>query len=212
MDELLKVEHLAVSFQTDAGELEAVRDVSFSLRPGEVLAIVGESGCGKSVLCKSIMKLLPEKAKIKSGSIRINDTDISACKEKEMQKLRGRLFAMVFQDPMTSLNPTMTIGAQIAEAILVHQPKMKKEVVQKRVLELMELVGIDRPEARAKLYPWNFSGGMRQRSVLAIALASDPAILIADEPTTALDVTIQAQILDLLHYIQHRLGTATLLV
>ena len=212
MDELLKVEHLAVSFQTDAGELEAVRDVSFSLRPGEVLAIVGESGCGKSVLCKSIMKLLPEKAKMKSGSIRINDTDISACKEKEMQKLRGRLFAMVFQDPMTSLNPTMTIGAQIAEAVLVHQPKLKKEAVQKRVLELMELVGIDRPEARAKLYPWNFSGGMRQRSVLAIALASDPAILIADEPTTALDVTIQAQILDLLKEIQRRLGTATILV
>ena len=212
MDELLKVEHLAVSFQTDAGELEAVRDVSFSLCPGEVLAIVGESGCGKSVLCKSIMKLLPEKAKMKSGSIRINDTDISACKEKEMQKLRGRLFAMVFQDPMTSLNPTMTIGAQIAEAILVHQPKLKKEAVQKRVLELMELVGIDRPEARAKLYPWNFSGGMRQRSVLAIALASDPAILIADEPTTALDVTIQAQILDLLKEIQRRLGTATILV
>ena len=212
MDKLLKVEHLAVSFQTDAGELEAVRDVSFSLRPGEVLAIVGESGCGKSVLCKSIMKLLPEKAKMKSGSIRINDTDISACKEKEMQKLRGRLFAMVFQDPMTSLNPTMTIGAQIAEAVLVHQPKLKKEAVQKRVLELMELVGIDRPEARAKLYPWNFSGGMRQRSVLAIALASDPAILIADEPTTALDVTIQAQILDLLKEIQRRLGTATILV
>lgn len=212
MDELLKVEHLAVSFQTDAGELEAVRDVSFSLRPGEVLAIVGESGCGKSVLCKSIVKLLPEKAKMKSGSIRINDTDISACKEKEMQKLRGRLFAMVFQDPMTSLNPTMTIGAQIAEAVLVHQPKLKKEAVQKRVLELMELVGIDRPEARAKLYPWNFSGGMRQRSVLAIALASDPAILIADEPTTALDVTIQAQILDLLKEIQRRLGTATILV
>ena len=212
MDELLKVEHLAVSFQTDAGELEAVRDVSFSLHPGEVLAIVGESGCGKSVLCKSIMKLLPEKAKMKSGSIRINDTDISACKEKEMQKLRGRLFAMVFQDPMTSLNPTMTIGAQIAEAVLVHQPKLKKEAVQKRVLELMELVGIDRPEARAKLYPWNFSGGMRQRSVLAIALASDPAILIADEPTTALDVTIQAQILDLLKEIQRRLGTATILV
>lgn len=212
MDELLKVEHLAVSFQTDAGELEAVRDVSFSLHPGEVLAIVGESGCGKSVLCKSIMKFLPEKAKRKSGSIRINDTDISACKEKEMQKLRGRLFAMVFQDPMTSLNPTMTIGAQIAEAVLVHQPKLKKEAVQKRVLELMELVGIDRPEARAKLYPWNFSGGMRQRSVLAIALASDPAILIADEPTTALDVTIQAQILDLLKEIQRRLGTATILV
>ena len=212
MDELLKVEHLAVSFQTDAGELEAVRDVSFYLRPGEVLALVGESGCGKSVLCKSIMRLLPEKARIKSGSIRINDTDISAYKEKEMQKLRGRLFAMVFQDPMTSLNPTMTIGAQIAEAVLVHQPKLKKEAVQKRVIELMELVGIDRARERAKLYPWNFSGGMRQRSVLAIALASNPEILIADEPTTALDVTIQAQILDLLKEIQQRLGTATILV
>lgn len=212
MSDLLEIQHLSVSFDTPQGELEAVRDVSFSLRKGEVLALVGESGCGKSVLCKTIMKLLPATARIKEGSVCINGADISGYKEKEMQKLRGRIFAMVFQDPMTSLNPTMTIGAQIAEAILIHQPKLPKEAVWKRVTELMELVGIDRPQERARMYPWNFSGGMRQRSVLAIALAADPAILIADEPTTALDVTIQAQILDLLRDIQQKLGTATILV
>ena len=212
MSDLLEVKNVSVSFATPQGELEAVRDVSFSLRKGEVLALVGESGCGKSVLCKTIMKLLPATARIKEGSACINGADISGYKEKEMQKLRGRIFAMVFQDPMTSLNPTMTIGAQIAEAILIHQPKLPKEAVWKRVTELMELVGIDRPKERARMYPWNFSGGMRQRSVLAIALAADPAILIADEPTTALDVTIQAQILDLLRDIQQKLGTATILV
>lgn len=212
MSELLEVKHLSVSIDTVQGEVEAVRDVSFSLRAGEILAVVGESGCGKSIMCKSIMKLLPGNAKIKSGSICINGVDITSYKEKEMQKLRGNLFSMVFQDPMTSLNPTMTIGAQIAEAVLIHQPKLSKAEVKKRVLELMELVGIERAEERANLYPWNFSGGMRQRSVLAIALASDPDILIADEPTTSLDVTIQAQILDLLREIQKRLGTATILV
>lgn len=212
MSDLLDVKNLSVSFDTHQGELEAVRDVSFSLQKGEVLAFVGESGCGKSVLCKSIMKLLPATARIKGGSICANGADISGYKEKEMQKLRGRVFAMVFQDPMTSLNPTMTIGAQIAEAILAHQPKLPKDTVWKRVTELMELVGIDRPKERAQMYPWNFSGGMRQRSVLAIALAADPAILIADEPTTALDVTIQAQILDLLRDIQQKLGMAIILV
>ena len=212
MSELLEVKHLSVGIDTVQGEVEAVRDVSFSLRAGEILAVVGESGCGKSIMCKSIMKLLPGNAKIKSGSICINGVDITSYKEKEMQKLRGNLFSMVFQDPMTSLNPTMTIGAQIAEAVLIHQPKLSKAEVKKRVLELMELVGIERAEERANLYPWNFSGGMRQRSVLAIALASDPDILIADEPTTSLDVTIQAQILDLLREIQKRLGTATILV
>lgn len=212
MSELLEVKHLSVSFDTLQGEVEAVRDVSFSLRAGEILAVVGESGCGKSVMCKSVMKLLPGNAKIKSGSICVNGVDITSYKEKEMQKLRGKLFSMVFQDPMTSLNPTMTIGAQIAEAILIHQPKMSGAEVKRRVLELMELVGIERAEERANLYPWNFSGGMRQRSVLAIALASGPDILIADEPTTSLDVTIQAQILDLLREIQKKLGTATILV
>ena len=209
---VLEVKNLSVSFHSTAGEVQAVRDVSFSLKKGEVLAIVGESGCGKSVLCKSIMKLLPGSAQIKSGKILLNGTDITDYKEKEMQKIRGSAFSMIFQDPMTSLNPTIKIGQQIAEAILVHHPKKSREEVYNRVIELMELVGIERPKERYHLYPWHFSGGMRQRSVMAIALASNPDILFADEPTTALDVTIQAQILDLLREIQKKLGTSTILV
>jgi len=212
MSALLEVKNLSVSFFTLDGEVQAVRDVSFSLQAGEVLAVVGESGCGKSVLCKSIMKLLPPAAKIKSGSITVNGADITGYGERDMRKLRGRLFSMVFQDPMTSLDPTMTIGAQIAEAVRIHQPKISRSGLHTRVLELMTLVGIERPEERMKLYPHNFSGGMRQRSVMAIALAGSPSILFADEPTTALDVTIQAQILDLLRDIQQRLGTATVFV
>lgn len=212
MAELLKVDNLSVSFFTPQGEVQAVRGVSFALRPGEVLALVGESGCGKSVLCKSIMRLLPRDARIKAGSIVADGIDVTSCKESEMRKLRGKLFSMVFQDPMTSLNPTMTVGAQIAEAVLVHQPKLSKQALHDRVVALMELVGIEQPAARMQLYPYNFSGGMRQRAVLAIALASDPKILLADEPTTSLDVTIQAQILDLLREIQQKLGTATVLV
>lgn len=212
METILEVKNLSVSFDSPAGEVQAVRDVSFSLQKGEVLAIVGESGCGKSVLCKSIMKLLPESAEIKTGSIRIHGTDITNYKEREMQKIRGKVFSMIFQDPMTSLNPTIKIGEQIAEAILVHDKKKTKEQVYQRVIELMELVGIEQSHERYHLYPYNFSGGMRQRSVMAIALASDPDILFADEPTTALDVTIQAQILDLLREIQEKLGTATILV
>ncbi|MCI5792673.1 MAG: ABC transporter ATP-binding protein [Lachnospiraceae bacterium] len=212
MSQLLEVNNLSVSFFTPEGEVQAVRDVSFSLKAGEVLAIVGESGCGKSVMCKSIMKLLPAAAKIKSGSIRVNGIDITEYKERDMTKLRGKLFSMVFQDPMTSLNPTMTIGEQIGEAVRIHYPKLSKEEVKNRVLELMTLVGIDHPKERMKLYPYNFSGGMRQRSVMAIALAADPSILFADEPTTALDVTIQAQILDLLRRVQTELGTATVFV
>lgn len=212
MPELLEVKHLSVSFFTHTGEVQAVRDVSFSLKAGEVLALVGESGCGKSVLCKSIMKLLPQTAKIKSGSILVNGADITHYRERDMHKLRGRLFSMVFQDPMTSLNPAMSIGEQIGEAVRVHRPRLSREALRARVLELMALVGIDRPEERMGLYPHHFSGGMRQRAVLAIALAGDPAILFADEPTTALDVTIQAQILDLLRDVQHKLGTATVFV
>lgn len=212
MTELLEVNNLSVGFETAAGEVHAVRDVSFSLKQGEVLAIVGESGCGKSVLCKTIMKLLPKTAKVKAGSILVDGTDITNYSEREMQRLRGSLFSMVFQDPMTSLNPTIPIGKQIAEAVLVHNPKLTKKQVYDRVIELMELVGIERPHERYKLYPYNFSGGMRQRSVMAIALAANPKILFADEPTTALDVTIQAQILDLLRDIQQKLGTATVLV
>lgn len=212
MENLLEVKNLSVSFDSPAGEVQAVRDVSFSLKKGEVLAIVGESGCGKSVLCKSIMKLLPASARIKEGKILIRGCDITNYREQDMQKIRGSIFSMIFQDPMTSLNPTIKIGQQIAEAILVHEKKMTKEQVYQRVIELMELVGIDRPRERFHLYPYNFSGGMRQRSVMAIALASNPDILFADEPTTALDVTIQAQILDLLREVQEKLGTATILV
>ena len=210
--ELLDVRHLSVSFNTPQGELQAVRDVSFSLREGEVLAIVGESGSGKSVLCKSIMKLLNADARITGGSIQVDGVDITNYRQRDMERLRGKLFSMVFQDPMTSLNPTMAIGDQIAEAVRAHGPKRSREEVRRRVLELMELVGIDAPEKRYGLYPYNFSGGMRQRSVMAIALASNPRMLFADEPTTALDVTIQAQILDLLRDIQKKLNTATILV
>ncbi|MEA4898767.1 ABC transporter ATP-binding protein [Bacillota bacterium Meth-B3] len=212
MSELLEVRNLSVSFYTPQGEVEAVRDVSFTLKAGEVLAVVGESGCGKSALCKSIMHLLPRTARIKSGGILVEGVDIAAYRERDMRKLRGRLFSMVFQDPMTSLNPTMSIGSQIAEAVRVYQPKISRDALNRRVLELMELVGIEHAEARAKLYPYNFSGGMRQRSVMAIALAANSRILFADEPTTALDVTIQAQILDLLRDIQRKLNTATLLI
>ena len=212
MEELLEIKDLHVSIRSPQGKVEAVRGVDLTLHPGEVLAVVGESGCGKSMLCKSILKLLPRNAYIESGSILVNGVDITAYRERDMAALRGKLFSMVFQDPMTSLDPTMTIGAQIAEAVLVHSPKMPKEAVYNRVLELMTLVGIARPRERYKLYPYNFSGGMRQRTVMAIALAGNPQILLADEPTTALDVTIQAQILDLLRDIQQKLHTATILV
>ena len=212
MEELLKIENLSVGIASSAGKVQAVRDVSFTLHPGEVLAIVGESGCGKSMLCKSIMKLLPKSAKIEGGKVIANGVDITKYSDRDMRKLRGKLFSFVFQDPMTALNPTIPIGNQIAEAILVHDPKLSKDEVYSRVISLMELVGIQQPHERYKLYPYNFSGGMRQRSVMAIALASNPKILLADEPTTALDVTIQAQILDLLKEIQAKLGTATILV
>ena len=158
------------------------------------------------------MKLLRTDARIKGGSILVDGVDITNYRPRDMERLRGKLFSMVFQDPMTSLNPTIAIGEQIAEAVRVHNRRMRRDDVHRRVIALMELVGIDQPEQRYGLYPYNFSGGMRQRSVLAIALASNPRILFADEPTTALDVTIQAQILDLLRDVQRKLGTATVLV
>lgn len=212
MAELLEIKNLSVSFDTPQGELQAVRDVSFSLHAGEVLALVGESGCGKSVLCKSIMKLLHGNARITGGSILLDGVDITNYRQRDMERLRGRLFSMVFQDPMATLNPTISIGEQIAEAVRVHHPKLEREAVYQRVMELMKLVGITEPEQRYRQYPYHFSGGMRQRSVMAIALASNPKILLADEPTTSLDVTIQAQILDLLRDIQQKLGTATIFV
>ncbi len=212
MEELLKIEHLSVGIHSPAGKVRAVRDVSVSLYPGEVLAVVGESGCGKSMLCKAIMKLLPRSAEIESGRILANGADITHYSQREMRRLRGSLFSMIFQDPMTALNPTIPIGKQIARAVTLHGPKLSGEAVYDRVISLMELVGIQHPRERYHLYPYHFSGGMRQRSVMAIALASNPRILLADEPTTALDVTIQAQILDLLKQIQTKLGTATILV
>lgn len=212
MENILELKSLTVSIDSPMGKVEAVRGVSLALRPGEVLAIVGESGCGKSMLCRSIMKLLPRSARIEGGQIIANGADITGYSQRDMNRLRGKLFSMVLQDPMTALDLTQTVEAQIAEAVRVHSPRLNRQAVHRRVMELMELVGIPQPEKRGKLYPYHFSGGQRQRVVMAIALAADPKILLADEPTTALDVTVQAQILDLLKDIQHRLHTATILV
>ena len=212
MENILELKSLTVSIDSPMGKVEAVRGVSLALRPGEVLAIVGESGCGKSMLCRSIMKLLPRSARIEGGQIIANGVDITGYSQREMNRLRGRLFSMVLQDPMTALDLTQTVEAQIAEAVRVHSPRLDRQALHQRVMELMELVGIPQPETRGKLYPYHFSGGQRQRVVMAIALAADPKILLADEPTTALDVTVQAQILDLLKSIQRRLHTATILI
>ena len=212
MAAVLELQNLSVQFHTGKEIVQAVRGVSLEVQEGEVLAIVGESGCGKSVLCKSVMKLLPQTAHITGGRILVDGADITDYREREMEKLRGNVFSMVFQDPMTSLNPTMKIGAQIAEAVRVHEPKIRKAELDGRVLELLGLVGIDRAKERMQQYPGQMSGGMRQRCVLAIALASNPRILFADEPTTALDVTIQSQILELFRNIQKKFRTATILV
>ncbi len=212
MAELLELKNVSVNIGSAAGTVQAVRDVSFSLQSGEVLGIVGESGCGKSILCKTILKLLPPSAQITEGQILVEGTDIAGYTERDMCRLRGKLFSMVLQDPMTALNPTVTVGQQIAEAVRVHAPRLSRKAAYDRVMELMTLVGIRQPELRYHQYPHQFSGGMRQRSVLAMALAGNPKILLADEPTTALDVTIQAQILDLLRRVQQELGIATVLV
>lgn len=212
MTKLLEVNHLSITIGTAKGEVQAVRDVSFSLSAGETLAIVGESGCGKSVMCKGIARLLPPSARIRSGSISIKGEEITQYGEKDMRRLRGKKFSMIFQDPMTSLNPTMTIGAQIGEAVKVQEPRISRGKLEERVIELMELVGIENPRERRRMYPCHLSGGMRQRSVIAIALAGNPELLIGDEPTTALDVRIQAQILELFREIQKKRNTGLILV
>lgn len=211
MGDILKVEHLSVSFYTEQGEIEAVRDVSLSLAEGEILAIVGESGCGKSVLCKSAAGLLPKKAKIKQGRIIANGKELTRLSEREMRALRGDFFSMIFQHPMSSLHPTISIGAQIMEAVLSHK-RVKKGAAKERAEELMYMVGIEDAGRRFHLHPHCFSGGMRQRCALAIALAGDPKILFADEPTTALDVTVQSQILDLLRRLRREKGMSIALV
>lgn len=212
MSKILQVKDLELSFHTFAGEVKAIRGVNFDLNKGETLAIVGESGSGKSVTTKSIMRLLPESSsEFKNGEILFNGKDLTKLPEREMQKIRGKDISMIFQDPMTSLNPTMTIGKQIMEPILKHQ-KVSKEKARKVAIELLNMVGIPNAENRYKMYPHQFSGGQRQRIVIATALACNPQILIADEPTTALDVTIQAQILELMKDIQKKIDTSIIFI
>lgn len=212
MGKILEVKDLELSFHTFAGEVKAIRGVNFDLEKGETLAIVGESGSGKSVTTKAIMRLLPENnTEYKKGQILFDGKDILKLSEKEMQKIRGKDISMIFQDPMTSLNPTMTIGKQIMEPILKHQ-NVSKDEAKKKAIELLHLVGMPKPELRIKQYPHQFSGGQRQRIVIAIALACNPHILIADEPTTALDVTIQAQILDLMKSLQKKINTSIIFI
>ncbi|MGH4124884.1 MAG: ABC transporter ATP-binding protein [Clostridium sp.] len=213
MEKILEVKDLRVSFHTYAGEVQAVRGISFYLKKGETLAVVGESGCGKTVTSKSLMRLIPEPpGEIKEGSkILFDGKDVSLMSEKELRELRGSDISMIFQDPMTSLNPTMTIGRQIAESLIIHRGMSKTEAMNEAI-KMLNLVNIPDADKRAHQYPHEFSGGMRQRAMIAIALACNPKILIADEPTTALDVTIQAQIMDLIADLQEKLGTAVILV
>lgn len=212
MEKVLEVKDLHISFRTFAGEVQAIRGVDFDLFKGETLAIVGESGSGKSVTTKSILRLLPESnSEIKTGEILFDGKDLAKLSNKGMQKIRGKDISMIFQDPMTSLNPTMKIGKQIMEPIIKHQ-NLSKSAAKERAIDLLRLVGIQQPEGRFNQYPHQFSGGMRQRVVIAIALACNPKILIADEPTTALDVTIQAQILELMKDLQKKIDTSIIFI
>ena len=208
---ILSIENLRIHFETFAGEVQAIRGVNLKLEKGETLALVGESGSGKSVTAKSIMKLLSNTAVVKVGTITFKGENILEKSERDMQSIRGKKIAMIFQDPMTSLDPTMKIGKQITEVIIKHE-KASKEEADKRAEELLELVGIPNAKERMKQYPHQFSGGQRQRIVIAIALACNPDVLIADEPTTALDVTIQAQILELLKELQQKFQMAIIFI
>lgn len=213
MAKILEVKDLKVSFHTYAGEVQAVRGISFDIEEGETLAIVGESGCGKSITAKSIMRLIQEPpGEIKKDSkILFNGKNVLDLNKNELQQYRGGDVSMIFQDPMTSLNPTMKVGKQIAEVLMVHRGLSKTEALEEAV-KMLKLVNIPNAEQRVNQYPFEFSGGMRQRAMIAIALACIPKVLIADEPTTALDVTIQAQIMDLIKDLQNKLGTAVILI
>lgn len=212
MERILEVKNLRVSYHTYAGEVQSVRGVDFYLNKGETLAVVGESGCGKSVTAKSIMRLIQTPGEIKKDSEIIFDgKDLAKLPEKDLREIRGSEISMIFQDPMTSLNPTMTIGKQIAESLIIHRGMNKHEALNEAA-KMLKLVNIPNADKRVKQYPHEFSGGMRQRAMIAIALACNPKILVADEPTTALDVTIQAQIMDLIGDLQNKLGTAVILI
>lgn len=209
---VVEFKNLSVSFKIDEGVVKAVNDVSFEVRSGEVLGIVGESGCGKSVTSMSLMRLLPvPPAVYESGSINLNGVDILSLSEEEMRKKRGKEVAIIFQEPMTSLNPVMKIGEQISEVMIIHE-KLSKDEAKNRAIEMIKLVGIPRAEVIFDSYPHELSGGMRQRIMIAIALACNPNVLIADEPTTALDVTIQAQILDLIKSMKSKFNMSIMMI
>lgn len=209
---LLEVKDMYVSIHTDSGVVQAVRGVSFDLYEGETLAIVGESGSGKSITNKAIIGLLPIGGRIDRGSVILDGRDITHYSEKQMRSVRGAEISMIFQDPLTSLNPTMTVGKQITEMLMLHKPEMTQEMRKARAIELLDMVGIPNPAERFGQYPHQFSGGMRQRVMISIALACEPKVLIADEPTTALDVTIQAQILDLMKSLQKKINTSIIII
>lgn len=210
-DNVVEVRNLKIDFHTFAGDVHAIRGVNFDLKKGETLAIVGESGSGKSVTSRTLMGLLAKNARITSGSVMFHDEDLLEKNEKQLQKIRGNDIAMIFQDPMTSLDPTMKIGRQIAEPLIKHQGLKAKEA-EAQALKMMKLVGIQDAEERLNDYPYQFSGGQRQRIVIAIALICNPEVLIADEPTTALDVTIQAQIIDLMKDLQRKVSTSIIFI
>lgn len=210
-DVLLKVDNLKTTFKTSVGDVRAVRGISFEVYEGEALGIVGESGCGKSVSMLSIMKLLDENAKIEADSIEFRGENLLTKSSSEMSVIQGNDIGMIFQDPMTSLNPLFTIGYQITEPLKIHK-KMKKKEAEETAIKMLELVGIPSPKSRLKQYPHEFSGGMRQRVMIAIAMCCNPKLLIADEPTTALDVTIQAQILELMGNLQNQFSSSTILI
>ena len=208
---LLDMSDVVIHYETDEGIVEAVNGIDIKLAEGKTMGLVGETGCGKTTTALSILRLVPDPpGKVKSGKIILDGVDIMAASEKEMREIRGNVVSMIFQDPMTSLNPVLTVGDQIAEVVAIHNPQMKKEDTIKRAMEMLEVVGI--PGERHVEYPHQFSGGMKQRVVIAIALACSPKLLIADEPTTALDVTIQAQVLELMNNLKQQFKTATIMI
>ena len=210
-ENILSVQNLHTSFHTDKGEVKAVNGVTFNLEKGKILGIVGESGSGKSVTAYSIMRILEKNGRITEGKILYKGQDIAEFSEKQMREFRGKCCSIIFQDPMTSLNPVFTVGNQLREAIELHTDRKGKEA-EARAIEMLTLVGVNEPEKRVKQYPYELSGGMRQRVMIAMALACNPKVIIADEPTTALDVTIQAQILDLLRSLKDRINSSIMLI